>query len=632
MNGSIKSVAVLAAVICVSGSVAAREIHVSVKGDDGNNGSAEQPFRTIAAAAELARPGDVITVHAGIYREEVTPPRGGTSDEKRIVYQAAEGEQVEIRGSEPVTGWQDDGDGIWWVEVPNTLFGEFNPFADVVSGDWFKDKGRKHHTGCVYLDGEWLFEAASKERLKTSTWKKAWFAEVGEEVTKILAYFDGANPNEGVTEINVRQTVFYPRKPFRNYITVRGFKMRHAAPRWAPPTAEQMGLIGTHWSKGWIIENNTITHSINAGVSLGKYGDEHDNAAGTAKAYLDSIDRARSEMKWNRENIGSHVIRNNEISHCEQAGIVGSMGASFSKIVSNHIHHIHTQARFTGAEMAGIKFHAPIDMLIEGNRIHDAGRAIWLDWMTQGTRVTRNLCYRNAGDDCFLEVNHGPCVIDNNLFLSRIFRNRSQGMAFAHNLFGGEYDAWLDINRATPYFLAHSTEQAGVHKIDVADTAMYNNMFIGDGTSGPSRPSAELVKNTSPNKGKRVIGYGLHLYDDMPTPLAVAGNIYYHGAKPARNETDSVMVAENPACMIIEEGVQVFLEITLSPKQSAADTRIVTTERLGKAQVPNLPYLDHDGGPIRIGTDYFGRPRDPENPTPGPFEKPPAGGVRLRVW
>ncbi len=54
----------------------------------------------------------------------------------------------------------------------------------------------------------------------------------------------------------MRRTVFYPDQPGRNYITVRGFTLRHAATPWAPPTAEQIGLIGTHWSKGWIIENN----------------------------------------------------------------------------------------------------------------------------------------------------------------------------------------------------------------------------------------------------------------------------------------------------------------------------------------------------------------------------------------
>jgi len=44
---------------------------------------------------------------------------------------------------------------------------------------------------------------------------------------------------------------------------------------WAPPTAQQIGLIGTHWSKGWIIENNTIRYSVCTGVTLGKYGDRH---------------------------------------------------------------------------------------------------------------------------------------------------------------------------------------------------------------------------------------------------------------------------------------------------------------------------------------------------------------------
>jgi hypothetical protein len=159
-----------------------------------------------------------------------------------------------------------------------------------------------------------------------------------------------------------------------------------------------------------------------------------------------------------------------------------------------------------------------------------------------------------------------------------------------------------------------------------------NNIFIGDGTAGPTRPSGNLMKNTSPKKGKRVIGYGTWLYDDMPTPLAVGGNVYYHGAGPAENEADPVVVEENPAFKIIEQVDQVFLEITLSPEQAKANTELVTTELLGKAQIPDLPYLDHDGSPIRIANDYFGQPRDPQNPTPGPFENPPAGRVKLQVW
>lgn len=45
------------------------------------------------------------TVHAGTYRESINPPRGGESNTRRIVYQAAPGEVVEIKGSEIIKGW-----------------------------------------------------------------------------------------------------------------------------------------------------------------------------------------------------------------------------------------------------------------------------------------------------------------------------------------------------------------------------------------------------------------------------------------------------------------------------------------------------------------------------------------------
>ena len=71
-----------------------------------NDGSASRPLRTISAAALTGQPGDTVTVHAGIYRERVDPPRGGESDTKRITYQAAPGEKVTITGSEPFKGWE----------------------------------------------------------------------------------------------------------------------------------------------------------------------------------------------------------------------------------------------------------------------------------------------------------------------------------------------------------------------------------------------------------------------------------------------------------------------------------------------------------------------------------------------
>ena len=58
------------------------------------------------------------------------------SDARRIIYEAAPGEHVVIKGSERVTDWQQEGGGVWTAHVPNELFGSFNPFAQEIVGDW----------------------------------------------------------------------------------------------------------------------------------------------------------------------------------------------------------------------------------------------------------------------------------------------------------------------------------------------------------------------------------------------------------------------------------------------------------------------------------------------------------------
>jgi len=83
--------------VALAGSIHAADFHVARNGNDANPGTQAAPLRTIQRAADLAQPGDAITVHAGVYRERVSPPRGGESGTKRIVYQAAAGEQVEIK-------------------------------------------------------------------------------------------------------------------------------------------------------------------------------------------------------------------------------------------------------------------------------------------------------------------------------------------------------------------------------------------------------------------------------------------------------------------------------------------------------------------------------------------------------
>lgn len=592
-------------------SVSATEFHVSMTGQDSNAGTQAAPFRTIQHAAEAAQPGDVITVHEGVYRERVNPPRGGESDARRIVYQAGSGEKVEIKGSEPVKNWVKVQDDLWKVTLPNSFFGAFNPYQDLIRGDWFDRRGRDHHTGAVYLNGDWLTEAAKLDDVqKTAGDTPLWFGQVDTENTTLWAQFKGVNPNEQRVEINVRQTVFYPDQPGRNYITVRGFALRHAATPWAPPTAEQIGLIGTHWSKGWIIENNTVSHSICSGIALGKHGDQFDNtSADTAEGYVLTIERAYKEHHWNRDTIGHHLVRNNTISHCEQAGIVGSLGAAFSTVTGNRIHDIHVRQLFSGAEMAGIKFHAAIDTEISDNHIYRTCRGLWLDWMAQGTRVSRNVFHDNGDQDLFVEVNHGPFGVDNNLFLSgRSVLTVSRGGAFVHNLFAGAVQVAPYDGRQTPYLKPHSTEVAALHDNPSGDDRYYNNLFLRQGD--------------------------LSQYDEPKLPVWMDGNVFVEKAKPCKQEKDPLLKPDfDSALKLAEQADGAYLELQLDKAWATERTRsLVTAERLGKAAIPNLPYENADGSPVRLDTDFFGKKRNVNNPFPGPFERPDGGKLTLKVW
>ena len=590
--------------------VVAKEYHVSVKGSDKNNGSASMPYKTISAAAQVAQPGDVIIVHAGIYRERVTPPRGGESDTKRIIYRAAEGEKVEIKGSEIVTNWVKVQYNAWKLTLPNSYFGRFNPYSDLIHGDWFDPKGRQHHTGAVYLNSEWMTEAAKlNDVLQPAGDIPLWYGQVDQTNTTIWAQFKGTNPNEKLVEINVRQTVFYPEKPGMNYITVSGFTMSDAATPWAPPTAEQIGLIGTNWSKGWIIENNVISHSVCSGIALGKYGDEWDNkSANSAEGYVKTIERALKNG-WNKETIGHHIVRNNTISNCEQAGIVGSLGAAFSTVTGNTIHDIHVRQLFGGAEMAGIKFHGAIDVEISRNHIYRTCLGLWLDWMAQGTHVSENLFHDNVSD-LFVEVDHGPFMVDNNIFLSSVtLTSVSQGGAYVHNLIAGEIRQLAFDGRMTPFHKAHSTEVEGLHDNPCGDDRFYNNLIVHHGD--------------------------LSQYDTARLPMWMNGNVFLKGAKPAKHETEPLLKPEfDPKLNLVEKADGFYLELILDKVWSVERIRkLVTTDMLGKAVIPNLPYEHPDGSPLRVDTDYFGKKRNEKNPSAGPFENPAVGKqLTLKVW
>jgi len=244
--------------------------------------------------------------------------------------------------------------------------------------------------------------------------------------------------------------------------------------------------------------------------------------------------------------------------------------------------------------------------------------------MAQGTRVTRNLFHDNGADDLFVEVDHGPFVVDNNLFLSMTsLQDWSQGGAYVHNLFAGRISCRPELGRDTPFHPAHSTTIAGLTSIQGGDNRFFNNIFVGSGEASTSAPADKRKQRGHAS------GHGLWVYDECALPLQTGGNVYLNGARPHKDEADAVVVAGKVTPpRIVEESGQMKLQFAMPAELAQAATKIVTTKLLGRAHVPNLPYEDADGSRLKVNTDFFGKRRD-STPTPGPFETPVSGLIYL---
>lgn len=573
----IKTVALVtcvAAMAVTARNALGREVHVAKTGNDRNAGTLDRPFLTIGKAAAVAQPGDTVTVHAGTYREWVKPPRGGSDENRRIVYRAAAGEEVLVKGSEQITSWVHQGDGIWSVELPNRFFGDYNPYALNISGGWLL-YGQWLHRGDVYLDGEAFCEQNSLEEVKQR--QQGWCCRAGDNNTTIWANFGRADPNKRLAEINVRESVFMPAESGLKYITVDGFHLLHSAENWQPPGLEvQMGAIGPRMGQHWVIENCTVTNARCVGISLG-------HAPGVDYADIGAF--------------GSHIVRNNVIRRCGEAGIAGQKGATRCLVAGNLIEDTNYRKEFGGWETAAIKFHESVDTVIRGNLIRGVfyqkygAFGIWMDWANQGTRISGNIIYDTQAANVFLEMNHGPILVDNNVLVGHGVRSNSEGSVFAHNLFVDcRFDIGSDTGRSSQYYQPH-TRKAIARKHGIpSDDKWFNNIFVRRGLEGV-KPASGYVSDY---------------------------NLFLEGAKKSSFGDEYSIVDPTVAGFSRQNSpLGVSMRVHLNEAAIGLKGPWVDSALVGVLPTVGQTIEDARGQPIRLDTDLFGQPR--AAPVAGPL-------------
>ncbi|RVU70741.1 right-handed parallel beta-helix repeat-containing protein [Lactobacillus xujianguonis] len=663
------------------------KIYVNQQVQFNGDGTKQHPFKLIQSAANIAQAGDTVLVYPGVYHENVNPKYAGTADQ-RITYQSVIPKKAVITGAERITNWQKINDQVWQVIIPNSFFTERNPYTTRIFGDWFNNDSLAH-TGEVYLNDQALYEVDSLAKVENpeknnASWHPedtiyTWFTQQdkAEDATIIWANFQGKNPNLEQVEINVRKSCFYPQEEGISYLTLNGFTITKAATQWAPPTAYQEGMVGPHWSKGWIIENCDLSHSKCAGISLGKYFQANNDNKWSKWKYKDGTQTERDAIcqasyeGWDKEHVGSHLISHNVIHDCGQTGIVGHLGAVFSTIADNEIYNINIRRNLSGAEIAGIKLHAAIDVIIRHNYIHDCTRGLWLDWQAQGTRITQNIFDCNSlpfsfkvtkqnasqyldglGEDIWIELSHGPTLLDNNIFLSdRSIRFATEGVACVHNLFAGVITAvgkgtnnnaqTLPSNRYSPYHQAHDTQVAGFMTILHGDDKFYNNVFVQAKTRPEMKELARISQSGPNDWDDNNLIAGTSEFDAFPTfekwqkqftepnpdpdryykhlPVWIKENVYLNGAKSYQHEVEPLFLPEKVFVKLERNEHGLFLRTNLDKVLQRATCDPVSTQSIPMAFESEEKYENPDGSPITFNTDVFGNLRSGTEVMAGPF-------------
>jgi len=443
------------------------------RASDNGKGNNQTPFKSISKAASVVHPGDTVLIFEGIYRERVAPTEGGLPD-RPIVYMAAKGEQVVIKGSDIWKNpWISEAKNVYKSKIDLSALKSYNPFYIPLA----RMSVRKS-LGQIFCNGLYLTQVDSLHEVSqmSGTWMLSY------DSTEIIINYPEQKlhcPIEKcLIEYAARGKVFAPFTRGLGYINVEGFTIEHCANQFPSGFYNlrgkgfpQSGAISTRSGHHWVIRDNTIRFAKTLGIDCGYEG-----------AYDNEGDQPMPE----RKTIGYHLIEYNTITDCGAGGIAGA--TQYSSIIRYNRIDRTNNLGFTAPETGAIKVHFFYDGLIEGNVFSDNEcSAIWLDNKWYNTRVTRNVIMGSRGHGIFIELGSGSCLVDNNIIAfthtgEGIYMHDASGVTLAHNLLFG--------NSHYGVYMRTVTERGGA---STSNNKVLNNIFV-DNYRGPISMPLETEK------------------------------------------------------------------------------------------------------------------------------------------
>lgn len=369
--------------------------------DTTGNGNEDRPWRTLAKALDVAIDGSTIVFRAGTYR-------GADNSEtirKRLTLQAHPNETVWFKGSEIVTGWQQDNaagsptNGLWFKDFPHE-FGR--PTGEREVNVEYSQNPLAGAGDQVFIDGRPLTQAARFDADDFNFVPVDCGGGVVQEGTFCLDYNTPNNVNDN--RLYIKDNPNGKTVEATTQTSALNLPSNMAAANDASDSiVRNMGFA--HYADNAInvnamrvrIEGNTVVWNGDMGLGSQPIG------GATVRNTTYNLNAPRNRL----------VIRGNTFSYNARQG-AGGAGMHNLVLENNRITFNNIQRFRKEWGGAGAKFIWGDDQIFRGNVIEDnLSTGLWLDVSVTDAVMVNNIARRNQAIGLFFEVSSRIIIASN---------------------------------------------------------------------------------------------------------------------------------------------------------------------------------------------------------------------------
>jgi hypothetical protein len=354
------------------------------------SGTLLAPYCTIASAAAVAAPGDVINVAAGIYREQVAPPASGSAG-LAITYRGAAG--ARIYGTLNLSGA-----GLWTLSSATTWATSYSPPTNPAQ---------------VFVDGNALVAAADAGAVPVG----GFFYDTTTDV--LYVNLGGDNPGNHDVEAGARS--FGIAVEGRSHLVIEGFEVR----------GHNTNGIRVRGSDNVVVRNNRVLRA--AGFGLVADG-------GTGPVELSGnelLENGDAGIRL-RTNVFQATVSRNRSHHNRNHGML--VTNTTASVFAGNV--VHDNARPGSVSTTGLLLGGDSD----GNRVErnlaygNQDTGIQVSDGADANVLARNISYANGDHGFDIRECVGPQLVSNTAWA-----NTNDGFSIE----GGVANAYLRNNIAS---------------------------------------------------------------------------------------------------------------------------------------------------------------------------------------